>query len=344
MTSRKNKALILSQKNIYLRLVGNLKKEIEQGLGAIARYAEARKVLTYWKLGRLIRRFLTNNSSFRNQDIYLKLSEDLHVNERTLQQCVQFERVYPKLESKLSLSWSHYRHLMTLEKKERQAWQKRILKENLNAEQFIILLRQAKAKPLLLPLNASKQKVKRGTLYAYRLMKVDYALDSPGGLVVDCGFEIRIQPPPAHGKLDNKRIVESVKDKDGLYTLKLSHCLLEDIFTYKALIERVVDGDTLIVNIDAGFGIWKRERLRLRGIDAPEARTIAGDKAKYWLENEIAGLPFVIIKTYKTDKYDRYLVDVFYEPRMSDPSQVAETGSYLNGLMLSRGLAKAWVL
>ena len=43
---------------------------------------------------------------------------------------------------------------------------------------------------------------------------------------------------------------------------------------YKVNIIKVVDGDTVDVDIDLGFGIWlKKERVRMMGIDTPESRT-----------------------------------------------------------------------
>ena len=43
---------------------------------------------------------------------------------------------------------------------------------------------------------------------------------------------------------------------------------------YKVNILKVVDGDTVDVDIDLGFGIWlKKERVRIMGIDTPESRT-----------------------------------------------------------------------
>ena len=37
---------------------------------------------------------------------------------------------------------------------------------------------------------------------------------------------------------------------------------------------RVVDGDTVDVDIDLGFGVWMRnQRIRMYGIDTPESRT-----------------------------------------------------------------------
>ena len=49
---------------------------------------------------------------------------------------------------------------------------------------------------------------------------------------------------------------------------------VQDPFLYKCTIQRIVDGDTVDVNIDLGFGIWLyKERVRIAGIDTPEKRT-----------------------------------------------------------------------
>ena len=46
------------------------------------------------------------------------------------------------------------------------------------------------------------------------------------------------------------------------------------MYEYKAKLIKVVDGDTVDVDIDLGFGIWLRnERVRIMGIDTPESRT-----------------------------------------------------------------------
>jgi micrococcal nuclease len=59
------------------------------------------------------------------------------------------------------------------------------------------------------------------------------------------------------------------------------------MYEYKCKIVKVVDGDTVDVDIDLGFGCWlKDERVRIMGIDTPESRTsdkvekIFGLKAK----------------------------------------------------------------
>ena len=46
------------------------------------------------------------------------------------------------------------------------------------------------------------------------------------------------------------------------------------MYEYRARLVKVVDGDTVDVDIDLGFGIWmKDERVRIMGIDTPESRT-----------------------------------------------------------------------
>ena len=46
------------------------------------------------------------------------------------------------------------------------------------------------------------------------------------------------------------------------------------MWTYRAKVVRVIDGDTVDVDIDLGFGIWQmNERVRIMGIDTPESRT-----------------------------------------------------------------------
>lgn len=46
------------------------------------------------------------------------------------------------------------------------------------------------------------------------------------------------------------------------------------MYEYRCVIKRIVDGDTVDVDIDLGFGVWlHNERIRIEGIDTPEVRT-----------------------------------------------------------------------
>mgnify|MGYP001309972326 FL=1 len=90
--------------------------------------------------------------------------------------------------------------------------------------------------------------------------------------------------------------------------------------TYQCKIVRVVDGDTVDVDIDLGFGIWLRnQRIRMYGIDTPESRTRDLEEKKYgkaataYLINwtNAGGL---VLKTHKDGKgkYGRILGELWY--------------------------------
>ena len=61
-------------------------------------------------------------------------------------------------------------------------------------------------------------------------------------------------------------------------------------------INRVVDGDTIDVTIDLGFDLYKKERVRVAGVDTPEKRTrdkeekVLGIDATNWLKERLEGL------------------------------------------------------
>lgn len=49
--------------------------------------------------------------------------------------------------------------------------------------------------------------------------------------------------------------------------------MIDDRYIRKARLVRVVDGDTLVVDIDLGFGIWRKaQKLRVLGVNCPETR------------------------------------------------------------------------
>jgi endonuclease YncB( thermonuclease family) len=110
-------------------------------------------------------------------------------------------------------------------------------------------------------------------------------------------------------------------------------------YTYKAYLDRVIDGDTLHVTLDLGFKIRHKEILRLAKINAAEAATPEGKKAFAALQEILKDVPFLILKTNKTDIYGRYIADVFFgESSQKDPQKVADSGVYLNQLLLDREL------
>ena len=80
------------------------------------------------------------------------------------------------------------------------------------------------------------------------------------------------------------------------------------MFEYKCKLVRVVDGDTVDVDIDLGFGVClRKQRIRLYGIDTPESRTsdpiekVYGNAAKDFLV-KWTGAGELRIKTHKDAK------------------------------------------
>mgnify|MGYP001202781744 CR=1 FL=1 len=59
------------------------------------------------------------------------------------------------------------------------------------------------------------------------------------------------------------------------------------MYHYPCKIIKIVDGDTVDVDIDLGFGVWMRnQRIRMYGIDAPESRTSNQTEKKYGLASK----------------------------------------------------------
>ena len=120
------------------------------------------------------------------------------------------------------------------------------------------------------------------------------------------------------------------------------------LHVYKAIVERVVDGDTLLVRIDLGFEVWVNQRTRFRGINTAEVvrngvtsgpAAERGEKAKAFVEEKLKDIGFIVLKTYKTDIYGRYVVDIFYHPTIDRKEEVYSEGFFLNAQLLDEKLA-----
>ena len=129
------------------------------------------------------------------------------------------------------------------------------------------------------------------------------------------------------------------------------------MYTYAAKLIEVVDGDTVDLLIDLGFGVHVKERCRLYGIDAPEMPTEAGKIAKAYLESLIGaatGELYVATRKMtrkpkeKTDKYGRYLAVLYVGADNLDinvrqdqaESSVSAMSTSINSRMIYAGHAK----
>ena len=82
------------------------------------------------------------------------------------------------------------------------------------------------------------------------------------------------------------------------------------MFKYNAVVDYVVDGDTVDLSIDLGFDIWHKVRVRLLGIDTPEKWFEYGKVVKQYVKQSLEGKQVQIVST-KQDKYGRYLVQIY---------------------------------
>ena len=100
------------------------------------------------------------------------------------------------------------------------------------------------------------------------------------------------------------------------------------MFEYSCKLIKVIDGDTVDVDIDLGFGVWLRnQRIRMYGIDTPESRTRDLDEKKYGLAakaflTEMLDDSHLILKTHKDErgKFGRILGEIWRTTNFADQS------------------------
>ena len=324
--------------NHYQNLLEKVQKIIQETQRDIVQTVNREKVEMCWEIGKIIDEHLVKNSrADYGKKLFHVLAKDISIAEKTLYQMRSFYKAYPILPKRESgLNWSHYRNLVSVKDSE-----KRKYLEDLTATEKLgvkSLQREiAKSKPRAKKIYAGeKLKITRGKVFTYKLVKFS---DSPTTFV-DCGFKVFSEIKTSL-KIDGE-IVESVKKSEG-FALKKSSVDSKQIYTYKAYLERVVDGDTIHVTLDLGFKIRHQEILRLAKINAAESATADGKKATKALQEILKDVPFLILKTNKTDIYGRYIADVFFgEKNETDPQKVADSGIYLNQLLLERGLVELY--
>lgn len=102
------------------------------------------------------------------------------------------------------------------------------------------------------------------------------------------------------------------------------------MYTYNAVAYNVVDGDTIDAEIDLGFKVHIRARLRLAEVDTPERGQPGYNEAKAFVSEHVYGKP-LLIRTTKVSKFGYYLAEV-----------VMPDNKILNQELLNAGLAKPY--
>ena len=88
------------------------------------------------------------------------------------------------------------------------------------------------------------------------------------------------------------------------------------MYKYNAKVTRVVDGDTVDALVDLGFDTWKKVRIRMMGLNAPESRTRDLEEKKKGLAakdrlKELLISDTFILQSHGVGKYGRCLGELF---------------------------------
>ncbi len=318
----------------FNNLISVIRKEIEKGRVSLERDVSNRKIAVMWRIGSYISIHILEHSEKVDYGDFLfdKLAEELNIGKRTLYRTVQFYKEYPEIVSPATqLTWSHYVILLSVKQSvKRKKYEKLIINKNLSKRQLQEIIRKEKLQ--ISSKEHSQLKLLRGRPGVYRLKQID------GVLNLDCGFYTYLERLELSAVKNPENYVE-YSNSSNYKSIEPDKFLL---YTFKARITEVIDGDTVKALLYRGFGLKVIRTLRLRGIDAPDLQTKQGEKAKEYIQDKVLNLPFVIIKTYCRDIYLRYLTDVFYLPKTKDVYKVAKKGNYLNQELIDEGLAKRY--
>ena len=325
----------------YTKLLQKIQKIIKKTEQNIVTNVNREKVVMSWQIGKLVdTHLLENNHTDYSKELMKELEKDTAISQRALYQMRRFYQAYPTLpKAENNLNWSHYRNLSSLSNQEtRKRLEDLTISGDLGSNKLQSKISKIKAKAKTRRATNSAKKitklsVKRGQLFTYKIVVSPHS----GKTLIDCGFNIFTEIKTT--LTADGAVIKSVK-KGKYFSLKKSTAQSQQLHTYKAYLDKVVDGDTLHVTLDLGFKIEHKEILRLAKINSAEIDGTDGKKSSAALQEILKDVKFLIIKTNKTDIYGRYVADVFFGD--GDEKKVAAEGVYLNQLLLDRGLVCAY--
>ena len=96
----------------------------------------------------------------------------------------------------------------------------------------------------------------------------------------------------------------------------------------------------MLLDIDLGFEVIRRQRIRLARIDAPARDTPEGAAGRRFVREQLAVARSIVIKTVKTDLHGRYVAHVFYAFNNRGIEPTFLKGRYLNQELVDKGFAK----
>jgi micrococcal nuclease len=115
------------------------------------------------------------------------------------------------------------------------------------------------------------------------------------------------------------------------------------VFQYEAKILRLIDGDTMKLDIDLGFYVRTIQTVRLAGINTPETVTykvsgIVDPALNYIREHTPEGM-MVVAEISRQEKYGRWLARILYRAGARDRVELLQDPHVLNDELVRAGLA-----
>ena len=115
------------------------------------------------------------------------------------------------------------------------------------------------------------------------------------------------------------------------------------MYIYKATVVRIIDGDTMDVDIDLGFYMKTRQRLRLARIDTPERGQDGFTEATNRVKELCPVGSEVLVETSKTGGFGRWLAEVIVTmPVATGDGNWVSTEKNLNDVLLLEGFAEPY--
>jgi endonuclease YncB( thermonuclease family) len=306
----------------------DLRREVKRILFEGRRALETLKIRTYWQAGTLILSHLHGREakSDYGQRVIIRLARDLAFEKTFLYRILKFARAFPNGATWHHLTWSHYKALLGVENPN----QRKRLHKDARDEKWSVLTLTDEIKKIRVVSQGGKNESqllaepKRETGRAFQVRVYQDHLAGRQIKVLDLGFHVylffgarKLNPFPT-GSIVRWNETEQKFEPESRKSL---------LYTYKGTVERVVDGDTLRVQIDLGFKNMVRQYLRFAHINTAEIKTKPGQRARNFVKRTLGQTTEVEFRSNRRDKYDRYLSDVW------------AGGQYLNNALLREGFA-----
>ncbi|UOG50999.1 DUF1016 N-terminal domain-containing protein [Leptospira noguchii] len=246
-------------------------------------------------------------------------------SERNLFYARKFYEIYGNSKIDVRLSWSHYRILSSIANANlREKLMKEAIEGNWSRDDLSYRVRdigELRKAPTL------RWRRPEGALWNYKIKDIS---KDKGTLLVDLGFYCYYELSSLH--LNQYKIgdILQIEKQNGIWNLSDSK-LDSELYFYFGEIERVIDGDTILVKFELGFNVITRQRIRLHNVWSAELGSSEGEDNFESLKKKLPLKTKVIVRSRSKDVYGRFVGEVLYsKKKIQHPEDIFRIGIYLN--------------